>query len=195
MNSFSITVNGFTRPEYYHACHETGRRLRILLAISMVAICGLIIVFTGNVTLSSVLVPIGIYILVVAGYELLPRITYKDQLGTIDPPVEYDFNGNRWSIKKGDSAAEFEWKVTPRLHRTKLCLFIYHNETSCNLIPLRLLTEQQAASLETWFAHTRDQYKAYRKKEDQAAREKFRKEHSNLRLGRTGPAWGPRKRK
>ncbi len=195
MNKFTVTVSGITRQEYYEACHETGRGMRIILAVCMVVICGLIIAFTGNFSLPSFLAPLAIYILAVAGYELLPRITYKNQLETIDPPAVYDFNGERWRVTKGDADAEIKWKATPRLHRTKRCVFLYNDETTSNLIPVRLLTEEQIRSMETWFGHTRGQYKALRKKEDKDASKKFRSEHPDLRLGRTGPAWGPWKRK
>ena len=195
MNKFSLTVDGITRREYFQACRENGRRMRVILLLSMLVICGLIIVFTENVSVASIVGPVAIYLIVAGGYELLPRFTYKNELETIDPPVTYDFNGARWVIQKGDVTAEIPWTHTPRLRRTRACVFLYNDETTTNLIPLRLLTEEQLQSLQTWFDHTRDQYKAFRKKEDQAAREKFRKDHPGLRLGRTGPAWGPRKKK
>ena len=195
MNKFSLTVSGISRKEYFQACREAGRRMRIILALSMLAFCGLIVVFTGNASIASILGPVIIYVIVAGGYELLPRLTYKNELEVIDPPVEYDFNGARWSIKKGDVTADIDWKATPALRKTGSCLFLYNDETTSNLLPLRLLTDQQVNALETWFRHSREQYKLYRRKQDQNARNEFKKNHSHLRLGRTGPAWGPRKRR
>ena len=96
---------------------------------------------------------------------------------------------------KGDVIAELAWKRTPALHRTRDCLFLYNDDTTSNLLPLRLLTDAQAKAVETWFGNSRAAYKEYQKKEDRQARQKFREDHPGLRLGRTGPAWGPWKRK
>ena len=195
MKKFRLVVSGIERKEYLAACHESGRRLYALLAVSMIAICGLIIVFTGNASPAAFLWPLGIYAAVVVFYELVTRVTYRDQLAVIDPPVEYEFHGGRWMVTKGEQTVEIEWKATPRLRKTGSCLFLYNDDTTSNLLPLRLMTDTQVKAIETWYKNSRTAYKEYRKKEDRAARQKFRDEHPGLRLGRTGPAWGPRKRK
>ena len=195
MKSFSLTVGGIERREYFAACHESAKRFYILLALSMFAICGLIILFTGNASPAAFLWPLAIYAAVVVFYEAVVHVSYKDQLAVIDPPVEYEFTGAGWTVRKGDVTAEIEWKHTPALHRTKTCLFLYNDDTTSNLLPLRLMTESQAKAVETWFNNSRAAYKAYQKKEDRAARKQFREDHPGLRLGRTGPAWGPWKKK
>lgn len=195
MKRFEITVRGIERKEYYDACQENGRRLYAILGASMVVICGAIILFTGDVTIASILWPAGIYLAIIAGYTLLTRLSYKDQLSALDPPIEYEFDGGRWRMRRGDQTAEIEWKATPKLRRTKRCLFLYNDEVSGNLIPLRLLTEGQAAAIETSFKNSRPQAKAYFKKKNREERQHFRDTHPGLRLGRSGPAWGPRKRK
>ena len=195
MKKFSVTVRGIERKEYYDACQENGRRLYAILAASMIVICGAILLFTGNVTLGAILWPAGIYLAVVVGYTLVTRLSYRDQLAELDPPIEYEFHGGRWRMQRGEQVAEVEWKTTPKLRRTKRCLFLYNDDVSGNLVPLRLLTDAQAASIETWYKNSRPQAKAYFKKKNREERQKFRDEHPNLRLGRTGPAWGPWKRK
>ncbi len=195
MKQFSLVVGGIERREYLQACHESAKRFYILLALSMAAICGLIILFTGNAGTAAFVGPLAIYAAIVVLYEIVIRVSYKDQLAVVDPPAEYEFTGAGWRVRKGDVAAELEWKRTPVLHRTKDCLFLYNDETTSNLLPLRLMTDAQAKAIETWFANSRTAYKEYQKKEDRAARQKFREDHPNLRLGRTGPAWGPWKKK
>ena len=195
MKKFSLTVGGIERREYFAACHESAKRFYILLALSMAAICGLIILFSGNASPAAFLGPLAIYGAVVVVYEVVIHVSYKDQLAVIDPPVEYEFNGAGWTVTKGDVTVQIEWKHTPVLHRTKTSLFLYNDDTTSNLLPLRLMTDTQVKAVETWFSNSRTAYKAYQKKEDRAAREKFRADHPGLRLGRTGPAWGPWKNK
>lgn len=195
MKKFSLTVGGIQRKEYFAACHESAKRFYILLALSMLAICGLIILFSGNASPAAFLGPLAIYAAVVVFYEVVTHVSYKDQLAVIDPPVEYEFTGARWLVKKGDVTAEVEWKHTPLLHKTKTCLFLYNDDTTSNLLPLRLLTDSQVKAVETWYANSRTAYKEYQKKQDRIARDRFKEEHPGLRLGRTGPAWGPWKKK
>ncbi len=195
MKKFSLTVSGIQRREYWQACHESMKRFYILLAASMAAICGLIILFSGNASPAAFLGPLAIYAAVAVLYEIVIHASYKDQLAVIDPPVEYEFTGSGWLVKKGDTTAQIEWRRTPKLQKTRDCLFLYNDETTSNLLPLRLMTEAQVKAVETWFANSRTAYKEIRRKEDRAARKQFREEHSGLRLGRTGPAWGPWKRK
>ena len=195
MKKFGLTVNGITRQEYFRACRENGRRLYVTLAVTMLAICGLIILFSGNASPAAFIGPLVIYIVIVAGYEILTHVSYKDQLAVIDPPVVYTFETVKWTVTKGDQMVEIPWKATPRLHKTKDCIFIYNDETTGNLLPRRLLTEGQIQSLETWFQNSRQQAKEYQKKQDRLARQQFRDSHPGLRLGRTGSAWGPWKRK
>ena len=195
MKQFSLVVGGIDRKEYFQACRENGRRLYILLALSMIVICGLIILFTGNASPAAFLGPLIIYIVVAGAYALLPRVTYKDQLAVIDPPVEYTFTGAGWTAKKGEQINEFLWKATPKLHVTDLCVFLYNDETTCNLLPRRLMSESQVKALETWFRNSRTQAKEYEKKQNRLARQKFREDHPGLKLGRSGPAWGPWRRR
>ena len=195
MKRFSIVVNGIERKEYYEACRESGRRLYSLLGLCMILFCGAIALAVRNFSLRSLLWPVGLYVAFVVGYEVLTRLTYKGQLDVLDPPIEYEFHGGRWRMQRGDEVAEVEWKATPKLRRTKRCLFVYNDDVSGNLIPLRLLTTEQAAAIETWFKNSRANAKVYLKQKEKAERQKFRDEHQHLRFGRTGPAWGPRKRK
>lgn len=194
-NKFTLTVDGITRREYFEACRESARRLYLILAVCMVLICGAIILAKGSFRLGDVLGPAAVYVVVMGGYELLTRLSYKDQLSAIDPPVVYGFNGGRWTVENGGELIEIPWKATPKLRRTRSCLFLYNDGASGNLLPLRLMTEEQARAIETWFQNSRAMAKEYQKKQEKAEREKFRAEHPGLRLGRTGPAWGPWKRK
>lgn len=196
MTQFKIEVGGITRREYFEACRINGRNLYTLLAVSMVFICGIIILFTGNTRPAAFLWPVGLYVAVVVGYELLTRLSYKDQLSVVDPPVVYEFGADGWTVKKeGRTVATVAWKATPGLRRTKNCLFLFNDEVNSNLLPLRLLTEGQMNSIQNWYKLSRANAKEYRKKQDRIAREQFRKDHPGLRLGRTGPAWGPFKRR
>ncbi len=195
MTQFRLTVTGITREEYLEACRESGRQMYTLLAVCMVFICGIIILFSKNASLGAFLGPVVIYALIVAGYEILTRVNYKDQLAVIDPPVEYEFGANGWTVRKGGQPVEILWKGTPRMRKTKHCIFLYNDDVTSNLLPLRLLTEGQINSLENWYKISRMNAKEYQKQQDRLARKKFREDHPNLRLGRTGPAWGPWSRK
>lgn len=195
MKKITLTVNGITRPEYFQACRENGLRLYSILGVSMLVICGLIILFTGNVRPAAFIGPLAIYLVVVAGYEILTRVSYRDQLSVIDPPVEYTFSQGQWTVKNGENTVIVTWKATPKLRKTKLCLFLYNDDASSNLLPLRLLTPAQVETLEGWFQKSRADSREYQKKQNRKARQEFRKNHPGLRLGRSGPAWGPWKRK
>ena len=195
MREFSLVVGGIDRREYFQACHESAKRFYILLALAMALFCGIIILLTGDARPAAFLGPVIIYAVIALLYEIMIRVSYKDQLAVIDPPVEYEFTGAGWHVRKGDVTAELEWTRTPALHRTRDCLFLYNDETTSNLLPLRLLTDAQAKAVETWFRNSRAAYRAWRKEEDRAARKKFREDNPQLRFGRTGPAWGPWKSK
>ena len=195
MKKFGLTVDGITRKEYFRACRESGKRLYVTLAVTMLAICGLIILFSGNTRPAAFIGPLVIYVAIVAGYEILTHVGYKDQLAVIDPPVVYTFETVKWTVTKGEETVEIPWKATPRLRKTKDCIFIYNDETTSNLLPRRLLTEGQVQALEAWFRASRRQAKEYQKKQDRLARQQFKDTHPGLRLGRTGPAWGPWSRK
>ena len=195
MERFSLTVGGIDRREYYQACHESARRFYLLLAVSMFFFCGLIILLTGNASAAAFLGPAAIYAAIVVLYEIVIRVSYKDQLAVIDPPVEYEFTGDGWHVRKGDVTAELSWDRTPALRRTKVCLFLYNDETTSNLLPRRLMTDGQTEAVETWFRDSRAAYREYRKNEDRMASRRFRERNPDLRLGRTGPAWGPWKRR
>lgn len=194
MKTFTVTVDGITRREYFEACRESARRLYIILAVSMVVICGAIILAKGRVGIGDFLGPAVVYVIVAGGYTLLTRLSYKDQLSVVDPPVEYSFNRGRWTVKNGAETVEIEWNATPKLRRTRSCLFLYNDGASSNLLPLRSMTAEQAEAIESCFENSREAYKAYRKETERAERKQFREDHPGLRLGRTGPAWGPWKR-
>lgn len=195
MKKITLTVDGITRQEYFQACRENGRRLYSTLAVTMVVICGLIILFTGNARPAAFIGPLVVYVVAVAGYEILTHVSYKDQLSVIDPPVEYTFSQGQWTVKNGENTVVVPWQATPKLHKTKLCLFLYNDDASSSLLPLRLLTPEQVEALEGWFQKSRAGSKEYQKKQNRKARQEFRKNHPGLRLGRSGPAWGPWKRK
>ena len=195
MKKFSLSVDGIERREYYEACRESARRLYGLLAAAMLVICGAILLLKRSLGPADLIGPVVIYVLVMGGYELMTRLGYKDQLAVIDPPVIYDFNGGRWAVTTAGGTVEVEWKATARLRKTRSCLFLYNDDASSNLLPLRLMTEEQVSALETWYKNSRAAAKEYRKREEKLQREKFRAEHPGLRFGRTGPVWGPWKRK
>ncbi|MGM9615873.1 MAG: hypothetical protein ACI3W7_10175 [Oscillospiraceae bacterium] len=195
MGKFSLVVNGITRKEYFAACRENGRRIYRILAGAMVVICGAIMLATGDFSLRAFLGPVAVFLVVIVGYELVTRLGYKNQLEVLDPPMVYDFHGGRWKVTLGDQVVEIEWKATPRLHKTKTCIFLYSDEVSCNLVPRRLLTDEQVLSLETWYKNTRPLAKAYRKQQEKERRQKYKNSHPSQRLGRTGPVWGPWKKR
>ena len=194
MQQFTLTVDGIERREYYEACRESARRLYILLAGAMVVICGAILLLRRSIVPADFIGPAAIYVLVMGGYELLARLGYKDQLAVIDPPVVYSFSGVCWSVTSENGTVEIEWKATARLHKTRSCLFLYNDGASSSLLPLRLMTDEQIQAIETWYKSSREEAKTYRKQQEKQERQKFREEHPQLRLGRTGPAWGPWKR-
>ncbi len=195
MKRFTVSVGGITRREYFEACTENERRMHLILGVAMVIICGAILLIKGTVDWRDIAGPAAVYIVVMGGYGLMTRLGYKNQLAVLDPPVVYDIHGGRWAVTKDGATVEVEWKATTRLRKTRSCLFLYSDGATSNLIPLRLLTEEQVAAMETWFRNTRSMAKDYQKKKEKLEREKFRAEHPGLRLGRTGPVWGPWKRK
>lgn len=195
MTQFRLVVSGIDRTEYFEAGRQSSRQMYTTLAVSMIFICGIIILFTGNTRPAAFIWPVVLYGAIVAGFEILTRLSYKDQLAVIDPPVEYEFSASGWRVKKGDTEVNIPWKGTPRLRRTKSCLFLYNDDITGNLLPLRLLTPGQINSIENWYKLSRSQAKEYQKQQDRLARKKFREDHPGLRLGRTGPAWGPWKRR
>ncbi len=75
------------------------------------------------------------------------------------------------------------------------CLFLYNNDASSNLIPLHLVTPEQEALIFRWYRNTRKLARQYEREQMRAQRTQFRQQHQNLRLGASGPAWGPLKRK
>ena len=195
MDKFTLTVEGITREEYFQACRESGRRLYGILAVSMIVICGAIILATGNAGLSAFLGPLVVYVLAIGVYEVMTHVTYKDQLAKIDPPVEYEFSALRWIVRKGDAPVEVDWRKTPKLHKSRDCIFLYNSDASGNLLPRRLLTREQITLLDKWYKSTRQSAADYAKEHERQERQAFRDSHQHLRLGNSGPMWGPWKRK
>lgn len=194
MDSFTITVTGITRREYLQACRENARRLYLILAVAMVIICGVIMLATGNVSIPAVAGPVLVYLIALGAYEVLTRVNYKGQLEQFDP-VEYRFDGLRWQVKAGSEQVSIDWRGTSKLHKTRDCLFLYNNDASSNLIPLRLVTPEQEALIFRWYRNTRKLARQYEREQMRAQRTRFRQQHQDLRLGASGPAWGPLKRK
>ena len=195
MESFTLTVRGIERNEYYQACREMNRRTYAILAAAMVVICGAIVLATGNVRPAAFFGPAVVYVIAMAAAELMPRLGYKDQLASLDQPVTYEFTADGWSVTAGDTARSFRWCETPRLHETRDCVFIYNDGASGNLLPRRLLTDGQIKAVRERFDASRTEAKAFRREKERREREEFRNSHPGLRLGRTGPLWGPWKRR
>lgn len=195
MQKFSLTVNGIERQEYYHAARQIGRRLWAILALAMVVICVPILFLSRNFSVAAFLGPVVVFAVVVAGYELVIRLNYKDQLAVLDPPMEYSFHGGGWRLTRGGDTAEFSWTDTPRMRKTSRCVFLYSDDTTSNLIPRRLLAEGQLEALEYWYKNSRTQAKRLQKQKERERRQSFRDRNGWLRFGRTGPVWGPWKRK
>ena len=181
MKKFTLTVDGITKKEYFQACQETGRPLMGLLAALMVLICGAIILATGNARPAAFIGPVVVYLVVVVGYWLLMRLSYKDQLSVIDPPVVYTFEAGKWTVTKGDYTAELLWHHTPKLHGSRDCLFIYNEPGSGNLLPRRLLTPEQIGAIETWYKNARPQAKAFFKEQERQERKAYRERRRRSR--------------
>lgn len=194
MNSFTITVTGISRREYLQACRENAKRLYLILAVAMVIICGVIMLATGNVSAAAFIGPVLVFLIAVVVYELLTRLNYKGQLEQVEP-VEYHFDGLRWQVKNGQQEVSVDWRGTVKLHRTKDCLFLYNDSASGNLIPLRQLTPEQEQLIFQWYQSTRKLARQYEREQMRRERAQFRQNHQNLRPGRSGPAWGPLKKR
>ncbi len=194
MEHFTLTVTGITKEEYQQACQINNRRAYVILAAAMVVICGIIILATGNASPAAILGPVAIFVICVVAMELLTRLNYKGQLENVDPVV-YEFGPLGWRVTSNGQAVEVDWRATPKLKKSKDCLFVYNTEASSNLLPRRLLLPEQEAQLSRWFQDSRLIAKEYEKKQLRKEREEFKKNHPGLRLGRTGPAWGPWRRK
>ena len=194
MTGFSITVDGIERREYYQACRVSGRRIYAVLAAIMGVVCAAILLLSGDLRPADFAGPVVVFVLVVLVYEIGTRAGYKDQLAVVDPPVAYGFSDTGWSVNDGERVIEFLWKQTPRLERTRDCLFLYNDESSSSLLPLRLLSAEQTAAIEGWYAASRAEAKQYKKE--------LEKQYRSGRLGRlralrsemSGPAWGPWKK-
>ena len=191
MNDFSITVTGVTKPEYFQACRVTTMRLYKTLAVVMVIICAVIILATGNATPAAFLGPLVIFLIVAAFCEIGPRINYKGQLETMTP-ITYSFGPLGWQAQmEGQEANRFKWEATPKMVKTKSCLFLYNSDTSSNLLPTRLLTAEQISQINSWYKSSRDLAKEYEKKQMRKERREFKENHKGSIFTRRGPAWGP----
>lgn len=193
MNDFSITVTGVTKAEYFQACRVTVKRLYNTLAVLMVIICAVIILATGNATPAAFLGPLAIYLIVVGFCEIGPRVNYKGQLETITP-ITYSFGALGWQAQmEGQEANRFKWEATPKMIKTKSCLFLYNSDTSSNLLPTRLLTAEQVSQINSWYKSSRELSKEYEKKKMRKERKEFKENHKGSIFTQRGPAWGPRK--
>ena len=187
---FELTVTGITNKEYFQACRENANRLYRILAISMVVICGAIVIASGTISVKAIAGPLIVFVIAVCAWEVLVRVTYKGQLAKVGPVV-YTFNSLGWSATTEDKTVKVDWRGTTKLHKTRDCIFIYNSAASGNLLPRRLLSSEQEEQLVCWFRNTRLLAKDFQKAEDRKARQKFKEEHESLRYGRRGPSWGP----
>lgn len=193
-DKFELTVTGITRQEYLQASGQNAKRAYRILAVSMLVLCGVIMLATQNVTLKAILWPVGIFAAVVIVWEVLVRVTYKGQLEECDPVV-YQFDPLRWTVTAKGKAVEVDWRGTTKLRKTHDCIFLYNDDASCNLLPRRLMTTEQEGQLLAWFQGTRALAREYQHVQDRKARAAYRAEHQSLRDRRRGPAWGPMSKK
>lgn len=193
MEEFEITITGITDSEYHQARRLNNRRIFKILAVIMVIICGMIILITGNAGANAILGPFFLYVLFVVAVEILTRRNYKGQLSETEPVV-YHFDKKGWSVTTGEGSAQFEWRATEKLKDYKEGIFLYNDSASGNLLPRRLMTQEQIAQLKSWFRASRREAREYSREEFNAYRKEFREEHQNLMFGRRGPSWGPWKR-
>ncbi len=184
---FDLTVTGITKEEYFQACRENAKRLYRILAVSMLVICGVIILASGTVSARAIIGPLVVFVIVVCAWEVLVRVTYKGQLAEVSPVV-YTFTPLGWSVITEGKTVEVDWRGTTRLHKTHDCVFIYNSEASGNLLPRRLLSPEQEEQLLCWFKNTRLLAKEFQRDEERKARRNFKEEHESLRQGRRGPS-------
>lgn len=191
---FDLTVTGITNKEYFQACRENAKRLYRILAVSMIVICGAIILASGTVSVKAIVGPLVVFAIAVCAWEIMVRVTYKGQLSEVGPVV-YTFDPLGWSVTNEGKTVEVDWRGTTKLHKTRDCIFIYNSDASGNLLPRRSLTPEQEEQLFCWFRNTRLLAKEFQRDEDRKARRKFKEEHEAMRFGRRGPSWGPFSRK
>lgn len=190
---FGFTITGITRKEYQQASRLHNRRAYVILLAAMIIFCGVIILATGNASAAAFFGPILLYVIFVVALELMTKLSYKGQLDQVDPVV-YKFNPVSWSVTANGQTVEIQWRGTVKLKKTRDCIFIYNDDASSNLLPRRLMTEDQARRIQLWYKDSRILSKQYQQKEMRKEREEWKESHQHLRFGRTGPAWGPWKR-
>ncbi|MCR5785739.1 MAG: hypothetical protein K6G40_08890 [Eubacterium sp.] len=190
MESFSVEVNGITKDEYITASHENFRRLYTTLPICMLVICGVIVVASGNYSIKSIAWPFVIYFLVVIAAEIIIRRGYNDQLSSFGPLI-YEFNDTQWQVSAGEEHHAFNWEATPTLRIKKNAVFLYNDEVNSNLVPARLLSDEEIKSIKSWFSESREKAKIYQKNLYHLEAEKFKSRHKNDTFMGRGPMWGP----
>ena len=152
--AFEIKVDGIERKEYIAACHEYVKKYLILLVILTLIFCFVVQLLSSEWSIRSVLGPLVVLLLVVIGYEVVIRATYKGQLENTDPAV-YRFSDMQWSVTKGDYSETHRWEDTPKLSAHSGCIFLYADETRSSLLPERLMSSEQISILKQWFQESR----------------------------------------
>ena len=190
-----IEVTGIRREEYYQACQVNARRLYILMAAAMAVICGAILLAMEAPTIRAVIAPVIIYVVVVAAWEIIYRVSYKGQLENLENAVCYEFYPAGWTVTTGDQRVDIDWRATTKYQKTKNCIFVYNEGASGNLLPRRLLTPEQEEQIYSWYKATRIIAKDYQRAEERKRRREYKDTHKGLRFGSTGPAWGPFRRR
>lgn len=194
MDKFSVELNGITRDEYLAASHENFRKLYTALPICIIIICGLIMILTGNYSAKAIIWPIVVYIIVIILAEYFMRHNYNDQLSEFGP-ITYSFDDIKWEVTAGEEHHSFNWEATPTLRIKKNAIFLYNDEVNSNLVPTRLLTDEQLNQISIWFKQSRTKAKSYQKNLYHQEAQQFKMRHQNDTFMGRGPAWGPFRRK
>lgn len=192
MEPFTIPVTSITKREYIQACRRLALRLYSTLAVAMVIICGCILITSSQITIFALLAPVAIYLAVILITEILMQVLYKGQLNQI-AELEYEFGPLQWAVIAQGERAEFKWSVTPKLVKTKDCLFLYNDVNRSSMVPRRLLTARQEEQILAWYQKARPLAKAKVAERQREERSRQKATAAERRRNWFGPAWGPLK--
>ena len=123
------------------------------LAVAIFIAGAIVLAATGKMPREiPVTVPLVLLLAVLALLALYRgaiRREYK-AAGLAAMALQYQFDRDGWTVKKGQAQTRILWSNTWRVRRNDQALLLYPNRRSVNLVPLSAMTPAQAERIIAW---------------------------------------------
>ncbi len=153
MGQFEVKVDGIRQNEFLQANHWLAARSYLIILGLIVVMMISVVVTIGTAQVKNLWVFLVALVAVPLFYDFSFRRTYKKG-PFADMKMDYNIDALGWRVQIGEQNAMVAWANTSRVRKTADDLLLYtykgKGQSTSNLIPRRLLTEEQIAAIISW---------------------------------------------